>query len=73
MQAYETGGVPVIHLEVGKHDAYHIGYLIYFFQLSCAMSAYLLGVNPFDQPGFEEYKKNIFRMLRKPEDGTEKT
>ncbi len=66
MQAHEGGGVPLIHLKVGKHDAYHIGYLIYFFELSCAMSAYLLGVDPFDQPGVEEYKKNIFRMLDKP-------
>lgn len=66
MQAHDDGGVPLIHLTIGKHDAYHIGYLIYFFELSCAMSAYLLGVNPFDQPGVEEYKKNIFRMLEKP-------
>jgi len=66
MQAHDDGGVPLIHLTVGKHDAYHIGYLIYFFEISCAMSAYLLGVNPFDQPGVEEYKKNIFRMLEKP-------
>lgn len=66
MQAHEAGGVPLILLQVGKHDAYHIGYLIYFFETACAMSAYLLGVNPFDQPGVEEYKKNIFRMLKKP-------
>jgi glucose-6-phosphate isomerase len=66
MQAHRDGGVPIIHLNVGKHDAYHIGYLIYFFEAACAMSAYLLGVNPFDQPGVEEYKKNIFRMLEKP-------
>ncbi|MFJ7936146.1 glucose-6-phosphate isomerase [Sporosarcina sp. NPDC096371] len=66
MEAHEAGGVPLILLKVGNHDAYHIGYLIYFFEISCAMSAYLLGVNPFDQPGVEEYKKNIFRMLEKP-------
>ncbi len=66
MEAHEAGGVPLILLQVGKHDAYHIGYLIYFFETACAMSAYLLGVNPFDQPGVEEYKKNIFRMLEKP-------
>ena len=66
MQAHKDGGVPIIHLNVGKHDAFHIGYLIYFFEAACAMSAYLLGVNPFDQPGVEEYKKNIFRMLEKP-------
>lgn len=66
MEAHQAGGVPLIKLTVGKHDAYHIGYLIYFFETACAMSAYLLGVNPFDQPGVEEYKKNIFRMLEKP-------
>lgn len=66
MQAHNDGGVPLIHLTVAKYDAYHIGYLIYFFEMSCAISAYLLGVNPFDQPGVEEYKKNIFRMLEKP-------
>lgn len=66
MQAHHDGGVPLIHLTVAKHDAFHLGYLIYFFEMACAMSAYLLGVNPFDQPGVEEYKKNIFRMLEKP-------
>ncbi len=66
MKAHSDGGVPLIHITIGKHDAYHIGYLIYFFELSCAMSAYLLEVNPFDQPGVEEYKKNIFSMLEKP-------
>ncbi|AOV08590.1 glucose-6-phosphate isomerase [Sporosarcina ureilytica] len=66
MEAHQDGGVPLIHLTVGKKDAYHIGYIIYFFEMACAMSAYLLGVNPFDQPGVEEYKKNIFRMLEKP-------
>lgn len=66
MQAHKDGGVPIVHLTVGQQDAYHIGYTIYFFELACAMSAYLLGVNPFDQPGVEEYKNNIFRMLEKP-------
>ncbi|KAA0966918.1 glucose-6-phosphate isomerase [Sporosarcina sp. ANT_H38] len=66
MEAHKDGGVPVLRLEVAKQDAYHIGYLIYFFQLSCAMSAYLQGQNPFDQPGVEEYKNNIFRLLEKP-------
>lgn len=66
MQAHKDGGVPLVHLIVDKQDAYHIGYTIYFFELACAMSAYLLGVNPFDQPGVEEYKKNIFKMLEKP-------
>lgn len=66
MEAHRDGGVPLLRLEVAKQDAYHVGYLIYFFQLSCAMSAYLQGLNPFDQPGVEEYKKNIFRLLEKP-------
>ncbi len=66
MQAHHDGGVPLMHITADKHDAYHIGYLIYFFEAAVAMSAYLLGVNPFDQPGVEEYKKNIFRMLEKP-------
>lgn len=66
MQAHKDGGVPLVHLIVDKQDAYHIGYTIYFFELACAMSAYLLGVNPFDQPGVEEYKNNIFKMLEKP-------
>lgn len=66
MQAHEDGGVPVLHLEVARQDAYHIGYLIYVFELSSSMSAYLQGVNPFDQPGVEEYKNNIFRLLEKP-------
>ncbi len=66
MQAHQDGGVPLVHLTVGNQDAYHIGYTIYFFEMACTMSAYLLGVNPFDQPGVEEYKKNIFRMLEKP-------
>lgn len=66
MQAHKDGGVPLVHVTVDRQDAYHIGYTMYFFEMACAMSAYLLGVNPFDQPGVEEYKKNIFRMLEKP-------
>lgn len=66
MEAHQDGGVPLLRLEAAKQDAYHVGYLIYFFQLSCAMSAYLQGLNPFDQPGVEEYKNNIFRLLEKP-------
>ncbi|MEK4406318.1 glucose-6-phosphate isomerase [Sporosarcina sp. FSL K6-6792] len=66
MEAHRDGGVPLLRLEAAKQDAYHVGYLIYFFQLSCAMSAYLQGLNPFDQPGVEEYKNNIFRLLEKP-------
>lgn len=53
-------------LEVEKMDAFHLGYLFYFFERACAMSAYLNGVNPFNQPGVEIYKKNMFKLLGKP-------
>lgn len=61
--AHKDGGVPVIHLEIAKYDTFHIGYLIYFFMKACAMSAYLSGVNPFDQPGVEFYKSNTKKLL----------
>lgn len=61
----KTGGVPNIILEVEKLDAYMMGYLFYFFMKTCAMSAYLLKVNPFNQPGVEVYKKNMFHLLGK--------
>ena len=64
--AHIDGGVPNIHIEIAERSAYSLGYLIYFFELACAMSGYLLGVNPFDQPGVEAYKKNMFAMLGKP-------
>ncbi len=64
--AHIDGDVPNIHIEIAERDAYSLGYLIYFFELACAMSGYLLGVNPFDQPGVEEYKNNMFAMLGKP-------
>ena len=63
--AHAEGGVPVIQLELPKLDAFHIGYLIYFFMKSCAISAYLLDVNPFDQPGVEAYKKKMLELLMK--------
>lgn len=63
--AHEMGGIPVLSIEVGKLDEYHLGYLMYFFMKSCAMSAYLQGVNPFDQPGVEAYKQEMFRLLGK--------
>ena len=47
-------------------DAYSFGYLVYFFEKACALSVYLLGVNPFNQPGVEVYKKNMFKLLGKP-------
>ena len=61
----KTGGVPNIILEVDKLDAFNLGYLFYFFMKTCAMSAYLLEVNPFNQPGVEVYKKNMFHLLGK--------
>ena len=64
--AHIDGDVPNIHIEIAERNAYCLGYLIYFFELACAISGYLLGVNPFDQPGVEEYKKNMFAMLGKP-------
>src|SRR5699024_6316031 len=66
MQAHNEGGVPTNQIIIGKQDAYHLGHLIYFFETACAMSAYILGVNPFDQPGVEAYKTNMFTMLGKP-------
>lgn len=62
--AHAEGGVPVIQLEMPKLDAYHLGYLIYFFMKACAMSASLLEVNPFDQPGVEAYKKKMLELLK---------
>jgi len=64
--AHTEGGVPNIVLEVPKLDEYELGYLIYFFEKACALSGYILGVNPFDQPGVEAYKKNMFALLGKP-------
>ncbi|WIF88408.2 glucose-6-phosphate isomerase [Acholeplasma laidlawii] len=64
-EAHIDGGVPNIVITIDKMDAYHFGYLVYFFEIACAMSAYLLEVNPFDQPGVEAYKKNMFRLLGK--------
>ncbi len=62
---YENGEVPNITLTVEKMDANTLGYIFYFFMKACAMSAYLLGVNPFNQPGVEVYKKNMFHLLGK--------
>ena len=62
----QTGNVPNIVLEVEKLDEYTLGYIFFFFCKTCAMSAYLLEVNPFNQPGVEVYKKNMFRLLGKP-------
>ena len=64
--AHSDGGVPVIVLEVDSLSAFDVGYLLYFFEKACAISGYMLGVNPFDQPGVESYKKNMFALLGKP-------
>ena len=62
--AHAEGGVPVIQLELPKLDEYHLGYLIYFFMKACAMSACLIEVNPFDQPGVEAYKRKMLELLK---------
>ena len=64
--AHNDGGVPNLLLELADRSAYSMGYLIYFFELACAVSGYTLGVNPFNQPGVESYKKNMFALLGKP-------
>ena len=64
--AHTDGGVPNLVIEMDKADEENLGRLIYFFEKACAISGYLLGVNPFDQPGVESYKKNMFALLGKP-------
>ena len=64
--AHTDGGVPQMLIDVDDLSAYNVGYLIYFFWRACACSGYLLGVNPFNQPGVESYKKNMFALLGKP-------
>ena len=66
IEAHVTGEVPNIKISLEKLDAKTIGHLIYFFEKACAISGMVLGVNPFNQPGVEEYKKNMFRLLEKP-------
>ena len=64
--AHVDGGVPNIVLDLEDKSEHSLGFLIYFFELACAISGYVLGVNPFDQPGVEAYKKNMFALLGKP-------
>ncbi|MBR5423758.1 MAG: glucose-6-phosphate isomerase [Clostridia bacterium] len=64
--AHCDGDVPVIILEVDRPDAYNLGELFYFLEKTCAVSGYILGVNPFNQPGVESYKKNMFALIGKP-------
>ena len=64
--AHVEGGVPNLVLSIPELNAYSFGYLVYFFELACGVSGYVLGVNPFNQPGVEAYKKNMFALLGKP-------
>ena len=64
--AHSEGGIPNILLEIDAPDEYNFGYMVYFFEKACAISGYMLGVNPFDQPGVKSYKKNMFALLGKP-------
>jgi len=64
--AHNDGGVPIIRLEIPKLNEYYLGQLIYFFEKACGISGYMIDVNPFDQPGVEAYKRNMFALLEKP-------
>ncbi|WP_044893296.1 glucose-6-phosphate isomerase [Bacillus alveayuensis] len=66
MLAHTDGGVPNLVVNIPELNEYTFGYLVYFFEKACAMSGYLMGVNPFDQPGVEAYKTNMFALLGKP-------
>ena len=66
LAAHVDGNVPVITMDMGLLNAQKLGEMFYFFELSCGVSAYMLGINPFDQPGVEFYKRNMFRLLGKP-------
>jgi len=66
LKAHVKGGVPNIVINLPRLDEFYFGKLIYFFKKGCALSGYLMGVNPFDQPGVEEYKRNMFQLLGKP-------
>jgi glucose-6-phosphate isomerase len=63
--AHNEGGVPVVMINIPELTPFHFGYMVYFFELSCGLSAYYLGVNPFSQPGVEAYKRNMFALLGK--------
>lgn len=66
MMAHNAGGVPCMKLTIDELTPYNYGYLVYFFEYACGVSAYTLGVNPFNQPGVEAYKRNMFALLGKP-------
>jgi glucose-6-phosphate isomerase len=65
LMAHIDGGVPIIKIEIPEISEFFLGELIYFFEKACGISGYILGVNPFDQPGVEAYKKNMFKILGK--------
>jgi glucose-6-phosphate isomerase len=64
--AHRDGGVPNLVINIPELSPYSFGYMVYFFELACGISGYLLGVNPFNQPGVEAYKNNMFALLGKP-------
>ena len=64
--AHVDGGVPNIRINIPQLNEFYLGQLIYFFEIACGISGYILDVNPFDQPGVEAYKKNMFALLEKP-------
>lgn len=66
LQAHTSGGVPNLIIRLPEANAFQLGWLFFFFEKACGVSGYLLGVNPFDQPGVEAYKQNMFRLLGKP-------
>ena len=66
IKAHVSGDVPNIAIKMNKLDEENLGEILYFFEKACAMSGSILGINPFDQPGVEEYKKNMFKLLKKP-------
>ena len=66
IEAHLDGRVPNIVLNIDELNEFAIGHLIYFFELACAMSGKILGINPFNQPGVEKYKTNMFKLLKKP-------
>jgi glucose-6-phosphate isomerase len=66
MLAHQDGGVPNIVINIPDLSPYSFGYLVYFFEIACGVSGYVLGVNPFNQPGVEDYKRNMFGLLEKP-------
>jgi len=64
--AHVDGGVPNIRISLPRLNAHFLGQLLYFFENACGISGYMLGINPFNQPGVEAYKKNMFALLEKP-------